>query len=176
MGRAFISVGSNIAPADNVLLALRLLARQVRIVGVSTFYRTRPLGRPEQEDFHNGVVEAETEFPPAELKHSVLRSIEEQLGRGRTEDKYAPRTIDLDVLLYDELVVETDDLVIPDPDITERPFLAIPLHELAPDLVLPGSGRPIEDIAAAFADHGMAPLPEYTRLLRESVEHGPSEG
>ena len=176
MGRAFISVASNIDPAENVRRALRLLSREVRIVAVSTFYRTRPLGRPEQDDFYNGVLEVQTGVPPAELKHAVLRRIEEQLGRERTEDKYGPRTVDLDVLLYDELVMDTDDLVLPDPDIPHRPFLAIPLHELAPELVLPGSGRPIQDIAAALADHDMQPLPEYTELLRESVHHGPSEG
>ena len=172
MPRAFISVGSNIEPERNVRRALRLLARAVRITGVSTFYRTAPLGRPEQEDFYNGVVEVETDIAPAELKRSVLRPVEEQLGRQRSADKYAARTIDLDVLLYDELVIDTEGLTIPDPDIAERAFLAIPLHELAPDLVLPDSGRPIRDIAAAFADHGMAPLAEYTQMLRESATHG----
>ncbi|MGD8238092.1 MAG: 2-amino-4-hydroxy-6-hydroxymethyldihydropteridine diphosphokinase [Armatimonadota bacterium] len=176
MARAFVSVGSNIAPADNVLLALRRLAGEVRIVAVSTFYRTAPLGRPEQPDFYNGVVAVETELSPADLKHAVLRHIEEQLGRERTEDKYAPRTIDLDVLLYDELVMDTGGLAIPDPDIARRPFLAIPLHEVAPGLVLPGSGRPMADIAAELAHHDMQPLPEYTELLRESVGHGSREG
>ena len=176
MGHAFISVGSNIGPAQNVRRAVRLLGRQVRIVGVSTFYRTKPLGRPEQPEFYNGVVAVETDIPAGELKHRVLRGIEEQLGRRRTEDKYAPRTIDLDVLLYDELVIDRDDLVIPDPEIAHRPFLAIPLEELAPELVLPGSGRPIKGIAAAFADHQMSPLPECTARLRKSVEHGPSQG
>jgi dihydroneopterin aldolase/2-amino-4-hydroxy-6-hydroxymethyldihydropteridine diphosphokinase len=176
MARAFISVGSNIDPAENVRRALRLLAGQVRIVGISTFYRTRPLGRPEQPDFYNGVVAVETQASAVELKHSVLRAVEQQLGRRRTEDKYAPRTIDLDVLLYDELVAVAEDLTIPDPDIPQRPFLAIPLYELAPDLVLPDSGRPIRDIAAVLAEHRMQPLPEYTQSLRESVTHGLPEG
>lgn len=172
MARVFIGVGSNINPEENVRQALRLLGREVPIVAISTFYRTQAEGRAGQPPFYNGVVEVVTEMPPAQLKHSVLRPIEEKLGRTRGEDKYAPRTIDLDVLLYDDLVAAEKGLRIPDPQIAQRAFLAIPLCELAPELVLPDSGLPIAEIAAAFGDHKMERLSQYTELLRKEKEHG----
>ena len=171
MARAFIGVGSNINPEENVRGALRLLGQQVRIAGVSTVYRTRALDRPGQPQFYNCVVGIETEIPAAELKRSVLRRIEHELGRVRSADKYAPRTIDLDVLIYGDMVVETEGVVIPDPEIARRAFLAIPLHELAPDLVLPGSGRRIAEAAAQLGSQEMEPLPRYTELLRRDVAH-----
>lgn len=172
MARVFIGVGSNVNPEENVRRALHMLGREVRIVATSTFYSTQAEGRASQPPFYNGVVEVETDIPPAELKRSVLRRIEGELGRRRTGDKYAPRTIDLDVVIYDDLVVEMEDLVVPDPQIPHRPFLAIPLCELAPDLVLPGSGLRVQEVAAAHENHKMEPLPGYTELLRKDVENG----
>jgi len=84
------------------------------------------------------VVEIETNFSPEELKYKVLRKIEKDLGRRRSRDKYASRTIDLDLILYDELIVKGDNFTLPDPQIAKRPYLAIPLYELNPALVLPG--------------------------------------
>jgi len=175
MPRAFIAIGSNIEPEQKVRRALRLLARQVRVTAVSTVYRTAALGRPEQPAFFNCVVAVETERPPHELKRAVLREIERQLGRIRSDDKYAPRTIDLDLIVYDDVVQTDDDLALPDPEIERRPFLAIPLRELAPDLTLPGSGRRIGDIAAALVDQPMERLNEYTELLRREIAYGSGE-
>lgn len=172
MARAFISVGSNINPAENVRKAIYLLGLQARVVGVSTVYRTEPAGRPEQPLYYNCVVEIETEAPPAKLKHQILRRIEEDLGRKRSEDKYAHRTIDLDLIVYDDLALETDDLTLPDPQILHRPFLAIPLCELAPELPLPGLNRRIEEVAAALPRGSMKPLESYTKLLRSDIRHG----
>ncbi len=172
MSRAFIGFGSNIAPSGNVRKALFLLAGRTRIVAISTVYRTAPLGRPEQSAYFNGVVEIETELSPGELKRDVLREIERELGRTRTADRYAVRTIDLDLLIYDDLVWETGDVILPDPDIDRRPFLAIPLCELAPHLVLPGTGKPICGIAPAFAPTDMHPLFRYTQWLRKDIFHG----
>ena len=172
MARVFIGVGSNIHPEENVPKAVRLLGRETRIKAISTFYLTEPVGGTGQPLFYNGVVEIETEIPPVKLKHSVLRRIENELGRKRVADKYAARTIDLDMLIYDDLVATTKDLVIPDPQISSRAFLAIPLNELAPDLVLPGSGRPIREVAQALAGHTMQPLSEFTKRLRREIESG----
>ncbi len=176
MARVFIGLGSNINPEQNVRQALRLLGREVRMVALSTFYRTQAEGPPGQPPFYNGVAQVETDIPPGRLKHSVLRRIEEELGRQRTEDKYAPRTIDLDVLLYDDLVVAEEGLRIPHPQIAQRAFLAIPLQELAPELTLPNSGRPIAEIAAALAHHKMEPLGDYTEVLRKEMEDGSRQG
>jgi len=171
MARAFIGIGSNIEPAKNVRAAIRSLAQQAQVVGISTVYRTDALGRPEQHTYYNCVVEIETDLAPRELKFRLLRSIESELGRTRSSDKFAPRTIDLDVILYDELVMTTPDLALPDPDIPQRPFLAIPLHELAPGLVLPGSGLRIQEAAAALSPNAMKPLAAYTEHLRKEFLH-----
>jgi len=175
VARAFIGIGSNINPEQNVRRALRLLAKRVRVTGVSTVYRTAALGRPGDPSFYNCVVEVETQIPPEDLKRKVLRRIEAELGRSRTDDKYAPRTIDLDVLLYNDVVMNQGGLVLPDPEIAKRPFLAIPLHELRPALTLPDTGGRVADIAAAFAGHDMQPLPQYTALLRRDIEDGHRE-
>jgi len=171
MARVFVGIGSNIKPEENVAKALSLLAKETRIVAISTFYRTRPEGRPEQPDFCNGVVEIETDLAPAELCR-VLRGIEDELNRKRTDDAYAPRTIDLDILVYDDLVIETDEVTIPDPRIPKRAFLAVPLFELSPDLALPGSGAAVRDLAKSFGEHGMQPLTEYTDMLKQRAAHG----
>lgn len=170
MVTAFIGVGSNIRPEENVPSALSLLRRAVGIVAVSTFYRTEPVGRPEQPPFYNGVVQIETDLPAREMQLSVLRGIEARLGRRRTADRYAARPIDLDVLLYQREVIRTDEVVVPDPDIATRPFLAIPLHQLAPKLTMPDSGRPLVDLVAEMNAAEMVALTEFTERLRKLVE------
>ncbi|MEK4032093.1 2-amino-4-hydroxy-6-hydroxymethyldihydropteridine diphosphokinase [Methylocystis sp. IM3] len=158
MTRAYIGVGSNISPGANIKTAIRLLARQVRLVRFSTFYRTPAEGRPEQPDYINGVVVIETGLTPESLKHKVLRPIEHRLGRRRTDDTFAPRPIDLDLLLYGSQQVQTTDLRLPAEDIEKRAFVAIPLSEVAPDLMLPGTGISIRDIAAKFTNFHMTRL------------------
>jgi 2-amino-4-hydroxy-6-hydroxymethyldihydropteridine diphosphokinase len=173
MARAFVSIGSNIEPKTNIEEAVRRLARHVEVVGVSTFYRSEPVGPPGQPPFLNGVVEVRTDLPPRALKFAALRRIEGELGRVRTADRYAPRPIDLDLLIYDECVTASRELTLPDPDIISRPFLAVPLGELAPGLVLPGDGRTMGEVAAELADHGMSQAAAYTEKVRESVAHEP---
>ena len=171
MTRAFVSVGSNIDPAENVEKGLRLLARSVRVISLSTVYLTEAEGRPGQPPYYNCVVEIETELPAFELKQQVLRRIEAELGRVRGADKYASRTIDLDLILYDEVVLTTDELTLPDPDIMKRQFLAIPLQELAPDLMLPGSGRRLSELATTLPRDAMKTLDGYTKRLRKEILH-----
>ncbi len=175
MARAFVSVGSNIDPERNVRSALRLLGEQVAIRAVSTVYLTEPIGPAGQPPYYNCVADVETALAPLDLKQIVLRGIETAQGRDRTGDKYAPRTIDLDLILYDEVVMATDELVLPDPDILQRPFLAIALRELAPGLVLPGSGKAISDAAPPLPHEMMKPLESYTELIRKEILHGRTE-
>jgi len=172
MARAFIGIGSNIDPAENVQAAIRSLAQKTHLVGISMVYCTDALDRPEQPPYYNCVVEIETEAPPAEVKHGILRTIENNLGRKRTEDKYAPRTIDLDLIVYGDLTMDAEGIKLPDPEILERPFLAIPLFELAPDMVLAGYGLSIGEIAAKLPQDGMKPLKDYVKLLREEMSRG----
>jgi len=159
--RAFIGVGSNIGPEDNIREALRRLAQSTSLVSISTFYREPAIGHPEEPEFYNGVVAIDTDLPPATLKWQVLRPIEAALGRQRGPDRYASRTIDLDLLLYGDSVT--------DPDIQTRPFIAIPLYEIAPDLVLSDVGVAIREVAEQLATPDMQPLPEYTHSLRNEL-------
>lgn len=169
MSIAYIGVGSNIDPEENIMKAVTLLVRHVVITGISTFYRTKPLDRPDQPPFYNGVVRIDTGIGPKDLKNHIIKKIEKDLGRRRSADKSAPRTIDLDILVFDSLVVHDRDLHVPDPDIEKRPFLAIPLCELDQELILPGSDRPIREIAEQFKNHDMEPLTEYTEKLRRMM-------
>lgn len=169
---AFIGVSSNINPAENVREAIRLLSKEEHISGISTVYETLPEGGLNQPRYFNCVVEIETKTPPEELKYKVLRKIEKDLGRKRSRNKYASRAIDLDLILYDNLVLKTDDFTLPDPHIASRPYLAIPLCELSPELVLPGSGLRIKELASNLSREGMQPLNNYTKLLKKEITHG----
>jgi 2-amino-4-hydroxy-6-hydroxymethyldihydropteridine diphosphokinase len=142
---AFVAVGSNIDPLTHVRRALELLGERVSIAGVSAFYRTAAVDRPGEPDFANGVVKIHTARPPREVKFDVLRRIENELGRARGPDKSAPRTIDLDLILYGSMVIDKPDLHLPDPSIRTYPFVAVPLLELACDLILPDTHKPLAD-------------------------------
>lgn len=171
MTRAFVGIGSNILPEQNIPAAVRRLAQLARVIGVSTFYRTRPIGSEVQPWFINGVVEVETEYPPAQFKGEVLRRIEAEQGRERGTDQFAPRTIDLDLLLYDSWQLATETLHLPDPAIAERPFLAKTLAELDPHLIVPGFGS-IRAIADHLPGDDMEAMPMLTAELREEIAHG----
>lgn len=181
--RAYIAVGSNIDPEHNVAAALERLGRRQRILAVSTFYWTPALGAAGADapapaapaaDFLNGVVAIETWLEPAELKRSVLQEIENELGRRRGPDRHAPRTIDLDLVLQGERVVSSEELTLPSPEILERPFVGLPLLELEPDLVLPGSGpgagpaaaRPLRELVQGLSSNQMRPAEQFNQHLR----------
>ena len=165
----FIAVGSNIDPERHIARGLDLLAGCVTVTGVSTFYRSEALRRPQDPPFLNGIVAVETDISPRPLKFDVLRRIEEASGRVRTADAYAPRTLDLDIVMYGDTVVRAPDLEIPDPDLLERPFLAVPLLELAPDLILPDTGTPLSWIVSRMDVSGMTPDPAFSMQLKETV-------
>jgi 2-amino-4-hydroxy-6-hydroxymethyldihydropteridine diphosphokinase len=167
---AFVAVGSNIEPARNIASALAALARLVEVTGTSAFYRTAPVGRPEQPAFYNGVWRIETALAPAAVKFDVLRRIESDLGRHRTQDKYAARSIDLDLILYDDVVIDTPDLRLPDPEIIERSFVAVPLLELSPALVLPDTGKRLDSLPVARSTRGLEKLDPFTEQLRNRLK------
>lgn len=144
--RAFISIGSNIDPEKHLPLAIRKLKQLGEILSVSGVYQNPALGRSEQPDFLNAAALLLTHLPALEVRHA-LRSIEAQLGRVRTDDKYAARTIDLDLCLYDNLVIQSPEFVLPDPEIFERAHLAVPLAELDPGYLHPITDETLEQIA-----------------------------
>ena len=168
---AYVAAGSNIQPRRNIAEALRLLRGAVQVAGVSTFYRTPAIGpdgrvRAGDEEFLNGVFAVRTDLPARRLKFEVLRPIEDRLGRVRSADKYAPRTIDLDVVLYGSEVMDEPGLKLPADDI-RRPWVALPLRQLAGDVPLPGSGECLACLWSGPPPEGMVADLEFTRLLRE---------
>lgn len=163
--RGYVGVGSNLDPEDHVVSALQLLHGQLPVTGVSTFYRTAPLERPDQPPFANGVFRVQTSLAPRQLKQ-LLCAVEVKLGRRRTGDRHAPRTIDLDLLVLGDLVLDDVRFRLPDPDIRRRPFVALPLQELAPGLILPDTGEPLSEVCAGLAPDGLVADPELTRKLR----------
>ena len=162
----YIALGSNVEPEKNIVQACTLLSEKVSLRSVSTFYRSKALERPEQSDYRNGVIRVATPLTPLRLKFDVLREIEGQLGRVRTEDRYTSRTIDLDILVFDDCVINEENLVLPDPELRERPFIAVPLLELAPDLVLPDTGEALHSIRSAQARSELEPDIELTQKVK----------
>ena len=133
---AYIGLGSNIGDRKgNCLQAINLLGSGCRIQKISSFYCTEPVGYLEQEDFINAVVKIKTVHSPEYLL-AICHTIENDLGRGR-QVRWGPRTIDLDILLYGDLVMKTVELTIPHPLLETRRFVLVPLCEIAPQIIHP---------------------------------------
>ena len=147
----YLSIGSNLGGRErNLRDALGLLAGpSLRILRVSSFYETEPRDVADQPWFLNAVVEAETDLFPKQLL-ARLQKIERQLGRKRIRPK-GPRTIDIDILLYGEAVIATDELTVPHPRMEERRFVLEPLAELGPDLRHPVTRRTVREMLRAVA-------------------------
>ena len=142
MATAFVGIGSNLGDRESHLRrALEFLAAEdgIEVVATSLLRETEPVGPVEQGLFLNGAVQVATELPARELLERLL-DIEQRLGRVRRE-RFGPRTIDLDLLLYGDEVVDEPGLTLPHSRLHERRFALEPLAELAPDLVVPGRGR-----------------------------------
>lgn len=149
---------------------MEALQREVDVLAVSTVFRSRPVERPEQADFLNCVFAIQTDAGARALKFEVLRAIETKLGRTRLADKHAPRTIDLDIAIYGDEVIDEPDLTVPDPDVRTRPFVAAPLLELAPELVLPDTRERLASLAVAHDRSGLIAAPSVTARLRERLK------
>lgn len=133
---AIIHLGSNLGFRATYLLgAIEAMKELGEINASSSVYETEPWGNQEQPNFLNQAVELMTELPPLELLSS-LRKIEESMGRIRDE-KWGPRTIDLDIVFYEDWTVDEDALTIPHPHMHERAFVLIPLLEICPDHIHP---------------------------------------
>lgn len=150
----FLSLGGNIGdPSASMANALKMLDSYngVRVIHVSSVYRTPPWGKLDQPDFLNAVAELETSLSARDLLNACL-SIELMLKRERHE-RWGPRLIDLDILLYGKSIVHEDGLHIPHPRMTERAFVLVPLMEIAPELVL--DGREIGEILGEIDCNGI---------------------
>jgi 2-amino-4-hydroxy-6-hydroxymethyldihydropteridine diphosphokinase len=152
-----LSLGSNIEPQKNIPAALELLSREVGVEQVSTAWWTPAVGS-DGPNFLNAAVRIRTDYPSEVLKKRVLRKIEEELGRVRTRDKYAPRTIDLDILIYDGIEFEKR--------IWTLAFLAVPLAEILPDYQNRDTGESLAEAAERLKKlPGMYPSSEVQLRL-----------
>ncbi len=151
MSVAYVGLGSNLdAPQRHVTQALRELGAipATRVLGCSSLYRSEPLGHAPQPEFVNAVAALDTSLD-AETLLDELQAIEARHGRARSFQN-APRTLDLDLLLYDDAVHHSPRLTVPHPRMHERAFVLRPLIELAPEIAVPGHGR-ARDLLAACA-------------------------
>lgn len=142
LNRVYVGLGSNL---DDPAAHIRRACQELGVLPgtccsqYSRLFKSAPHGPADQPDYINAVAELETELTPSELL-IVLQALEQQHGRVRTEERWGPRPLDLDILLYGDLRINTSDLQVPHPRMTERPFVLYPLQELEPDLNIPGLG------------------------------------
>ena len=149
-----IALGSNLGDRPgNLTFALTLLREFVDNIETSSIYETPPWGILDQPRFLNQVVRGSTSLAPMRLL-ARLKRIEQEMGRQKTV-RFGPRVIDLDILLYGERVIHYRRLQVPHPRMLERAFVLVPLAELSPGLVIPGSGRPVKEILSTLDQAGI---------------------
>lgn len=154
----FVTLGSNLSPELNLRAAVRMLAARTAVLDVSPVYETAPVGTQPQPRYLNAAVRLATPLEAEALKTQVLLPIEDALHRIRTADKFAPRTIDLDIALFDNAVLTVGERPIPDPDILRYAHIAVPLADLAPDYRHPITGQTLREIVGALPREGMEEL------------------
>lgn len=153
MAQAYIGLGSNLG---NSLITLKQALerlnqnQKMEVIKTSSFYKTSPVGYKDQDDFVNAVALLETSLPPLELLDHLL-NLEQEFKRVRLF-KNGPRTLDLDLLLYDNLIMDTSKLILPHPRMCERAFVLVPLNEIAPTLIIPKSERAVNSFYASLND------------------------
>lgn len=151
--KAYIGIGSNIGKKiENCKKAIELLKEnpQIKIAKISDFYETEPVGYKEQEWFVNCAIEIETDLNPQPLL-LLCHTIESELGRER-KIKYGPRIIDLDILLYNNDIIDTTELKIPHPEMHKRRFVLEPLSDIAPDAVHPVLKKTIVELLESLTE------------------------
>jgi len=160
MARVFLGLGANTGDrGENVRRALQILKTRCQIVAISSLYESKalvPEGEPPGPDYLNAACEASTDLTPAELLRFV-KQVERELGR-RPARRWAPRPIDIDILLYDDAVIETEELTVPHPAMPQRSFVLIPLAEIAPRFEHPVLRRTFSALAAEVAGNDVRRL------------------
>ncbi|MNM83994.1 2-amino-4-hydroxy-6-hydroxymethyldihydropteridine pyrophosphokinase [compost metagenome] len=160
MPRVYIGLGSNLAePVQQLEAALAALGRlpRCRLVAQSSLYASDPLGPPDQPRYVNAVAALDCELAPLELL-DALQAIEADQGRVRKAERWGPRTLDLDILLFGNLQLDEERLRVPHYHMHARAFVLYPLAEIAPQLVLP-DGRTLQALLAACPPQGLERLP-----------------
>lgn len=143
----YLSLGSNIRPHENIPRALKAISEKLTLLQVSSAWVTKAVGT-NGPDFLNLAVHVLTELDQPELKEEILGRIEDDLGRIRSADKYAPRTIDIDIILFDDQVIDSN--------LWKLDYLILPFSELIPDFLLPANGKPLIELAAEIRSRSSA--------------------
>lgn len=157
MTTAYVGLGANLGePAAQLRTALEAIGRlpDTRVIATSRFYRSAPMGPPEQPDYCNAVCALETSLAPRVLLEALI-GIERAVGRIRGAERWGPRRLDLDLLHVEGLAMDEPGLHLPHPGIAQRNFVLVPLAELAPVLEIPGLG-PVADRAAQAGTDGLS--------------------
>lgn len=157
--RAYIGLGSNLSsPVQQLRRAIAELAQlpETRLVRISPLYCSHPVGPAGQPDYINGVASLDTRLAPLDLLQG-LQAIEQAHGRVRDAERWGPRTLDLDLLLYDDEMIDLPQLQVPHPEMVRRSFVLYPLADIAPELVLP-TGQHLKELLAEISREGVEPL------------------
>lgn len=173
MNRVFVALGSNVNSEYSIQEAVRRLSLYCRLVAISPVYETTPIGNTEQPNFLNAAALVETDLTAAELKVQVLQVIEQELGRVRSEDKNAPRTIDLDIALFADQNLDAGSQQICDPDILRYAHIAVPLADIAPQRRHPVTGQTLQEIAQSLPASGLVSRPDvvlWPKTFDKSIE------
>src|SRR5690625_3159523 len=166
MNRAYIALGTNIEPREDYLnqeLELLTKDKRINILNKSSIYQTVPVGYVDQPDFLNMVIVIDTSLIAIDLL-DVCQEIEQHLGRKRTI-RFGPRTIDLDILLYNQENRQSERLIIPHPRMHERAFVLTPLGEISPDLYIPKVGKHVVDLINELSAEEIKDVRLYSRSI-----------
>jgi 2-amino-4-hydroxy-6-hydroxymethyldihydropteridine diphosphokinase len=160
MPTVYIALGANTGNREaNLRMALRAMTRMARVQAVSSLYESEPEGGASQPAYFNAVCRIETGLEPLPLLR-FLKGIEHEIGRRPAPEPAGPRPIDLDILLFDDRVVESDHLIIPHPRMAGRAFILQPLAEIAPDATFPGTGETVSALAKKAGTEGLKRIAE----------------
>lgn len=162
MSIAYIGLGSNLGQSENIILSsLDYLSKtyMLKVMAVSSLYCSKPLDNKQQPDYVNAVACITGDFTAFDLLDN-LQAVENYFGRMRDVERWASRTLDLDILLFDDLRMEDARLIIPHSGMLQRDFVLWPLFEIAPEIEIPGFG-PISKAIAVCENRGLVKLNEY---------------
>jgi 2-amino-4-hydroxy-6-hydroxymethyldihydropteridine diphosphokinase len=170
---AYLSMGSNLGDREgNLRAAIEALEREVEIQALSSLYDTAPVGVTDQPRFLNLAAAVRTDLEPPDLL-ALVKRVEAEVGR-RPTYRWGPRVVDIDILLYGDLVLDTPDLVVPHQEMDGRAFVLLPLAEIAPDVTHPILGATVAELAAGVDTGGVRPVGSYGDPNRSSAHGSPS--